>query len=183
MSSSTDGNKVSILAGQTQQASGDRTAERLAAVVSEAKEGFHDKLMAASSAAEAMRSAERLLKTKAEYALEAVYELLCQLRPDPTSGRKPIPSNAGVGIWPVGSSEYYITELVQLFFADKLKPASLEACVKLLQLAEKENIAPENFRRFMRNVGGTDVNVKFVMKPAKQPGPDATSLKRPAEGH
>ncbi len=55
--------------------------------------------------------------------------------------------------------------------------------MKLLQFAEKESIAPENFRQFMRNVGGTDVNVKFVIKSAKQPGPDATSLKRPAEGH
>ncbi len=167
MPNSTDGNNVSILAGQTRQASGDRTAERVAAVVSEARMGLRQKLMAASSAAEAMRSAERLLKTKAEYALEAVYELLCELRPDPAGRPGPVPSNAGVGIWPVGNSEYCITELVRLFFADELKPASLEACVKLLQVAEKENVAPENFRRFMRNVGGIDVNVKFVIKSAK----------------
>ena len=108
---------------------------------------------------------------------------MCELRPDPASGRKPIPSIDGVGIWPIGNSEYCITELVRLFFADELKPASLKACVKLLQLAEKENVAPENFRRFMRNVGGIDVNVKFVIKSAKQPGSDATSLKRLAEGH
>ena len=72
MPNSTDGNNVSISAGQTRQASGDRTAERIASAVSEAKEGFHDKLLDASSAAEAARSAERLLKIKAEYALEAV---------------------------------------------------------------------------------------------------------------
>ena len=138
MPNSTDGSKVSILAGQTRQASGDRTAERVAAVVSEARMGLRQKLMAASSAAEAMRSAERLLKTKAEYALGAVYELLCERRPDPANGRKPIPPNAGVGIWPIANSEYDITELVRLFFADELKPASLEACVKLLQLAEKK---------------------------------------------
>ena len=69
MPNSTGGINVSILAGQTRQASGDRTAERVAAVVSEAKMGLRQKLMEASSAAEAARSAERLLKTKAEYAL------------------------------------------------------------------------------------------------------------------
>ena len=78
MPNSTDGSKVSILAGQTRQVSGDRTAERVASAVSEAKMDLRQKLMAASSAAEAARSAERLWKTKAEYALEAVYELRYQ---------------------------------------------------------------------------------------------------------
>jgi len=40
MPNSTGGINMSILAGQTRQASGDRTAERVAAVVSEVKMGF-----------------------------------------------------------------------------------------------------------------------------------------------
>jgi hypothetical protein len=182
MPNSADGNNASILAGQTQQANEDRIAERIASAVSKTKRGLHNKLMAASSAAEAMRRAEGLLKIKTEYALEAVYELRHQHRLDPAGKPKPVSSNAGAGTWSVANSEYDITELVRLFFADKLKPASLKTCVKLLQLAEKESVAPENFRRFMRNVGGIDVNVKLLIKSAKQPGPDATSLKRPAEG-
>src|SRR5215211_1067897 len=57
------------------------TAGRIASAVSKTKRSFHDKLMAASSTADAVRSAERRLKIKVEYALKAVYELRCQLRP------------------------------------------------------------------------------------------------------
>jgi uncharacterized protein with PIN domain len=182
MPNSTDGNNVSTMAGQTHQAGDDRTAERVAAAVSKSKRNLHDGLMAASSAAEAVRSAERRLKIKVEYALEAVYKLRCQLRSVPADGRKSLSSDAGVGRWSAEDFGYSITQLARLTLGDKFKPANLEACVRLLQLAEQENIAPKGFLRFMRKVGGVDVNTKVFHKLAEQPKVGTTWLKRPAKG-
>jgi hypothetical protein len=94
-----------------------------------------------------------------------------------------VSSDAGVGRWSAEDSEYSIKHLVQLVLSDMFKPATLQACVKLLQLAEQENIASKDFLRFMRKVGGVDVNTIVVHKLAKQPGAGTILLKRPAKGH
>lgn len=54
MPNGTDGNKVSILASQTPQASEDCTAEHIASAVSKTKKDFLVKFMAAKLAADAM---------------------------------------------------------------------------------------------------------------------------------
>lgn len=100
-------------------------------------------------------------------ALETVYELRCQFRPDPADGRKPVSSIAGVGVRSIEISCYDTAELVRLIFGNKLNPASLTTCVELLQPAERENIAPDKLRRFMRKIGGVEVNTKIVHKSAK----------------
>ncbi len=123
--------------------------------------------MAAKSAADLVQRAKTRLQINIEYALEAVYKLRCQLRPVPVDGRKPVSSDAGPGRWSAEASGYSITQLVRLILGDKLDPASLKASVELLQLAEGENTAPKNFRRFMRKVSGVDVNTKAVHRSAK----------------
>lgn len=182
MPNNTDGNKVSILAGQTPQTSEGRIAERIYSAVSKSKIETQNSLVDAVYAAERVQTAERILRIKFGYALEAVYELRCQLRPNPAGRQNSDPTNAGVGIRSVEKSKYIITDLVRFIIGDKLKPASLDACVDLLQLAEKEGIAPENFRRFMRNIGSIDVSMKIGIKSAKQPRSNAALLKQPANG-
>lgn len=181
MPNSTGGNKVSILPRQTPQAREDRAAERIAAVASKTKKDYLDKVIAAKSAADTVQSAKRRLQKNIECALEAVYTLLCQFRPDPAGRPEPVLSTAGVNVRSGGISYYDTTKLVRLILGGELNPASLRACVELLRLAEKEDIAPNNFRRFVKKFGGVEVNTKIVHKSAKQPGTGAALLKHPAQ--
>jgi hypothetical protein len=146
MSDSADAKNVGILADRNRQAGEDRVAERVASAVSEATRYLHRQLEALGLAAEAERRAEMPLGIYVERALEVVYELWCKF------GREAREAGAGAP-----SAEAYghdIAQSLRRVFGDACEPATLKACVELLQLADARGVAPHEFSGFLREVGG-----------------------------
>ena len=91
-----------------------------------------------------------------EQALEASYRIICHLRPGPADGRKPVSSDASVGKLEVSARR--IATIGQLMHCNSFKPATVQACAEQLWLAEQEEIAQHDSRRFLREVGGVAVS-------------------------
>jgi hypothetical protein len=188
MADSTDGKNASVLAGQNRQDNEGRVVPRMASADSAAADGFINELLhrfwAAGAAVAAAQRPGNQPRLDVERPLEAIYEIMCHVRPDPVEGQKPTSSNAGVCTPAIEASRRSIAVLVGSVLCDCFKPATLEACVELLWLADQEKIAPEDFRRFVRarEVGRMAVSAMLADLASTYPEADAGPPRRPAEG-
>jgi hypothetical protein len=171
------GNSLGALSELTRRAIEERAAEHVASAVTRTEMRFRDKLARASAEASAAMRAEKLLKTRVERAMAAVYELTCWSRPDPAKDRKPSHSDARAGPWLAEAAERESAELVGLFLGGLLKPDGVRVCAKLLRLARHQKVEPKDFHRFLRSAGAVDVSTRVV-----ETGPDAASPRRRPKG-
>ena len=98
MADCTDGKNASVLAGQNRQDNEGRVVPRMNSADSAAADGFVNELMqrfwAAGAAVVAVQRPGNQLRLDVERPLEAMYEVMCHVRPDPAWKRcpKPVPS-------------------------------------------------------------------------------------------
>jgi hypothetical protein len=188
MADSTDGKNASVLADQNRPDNQGGIAQRMASADSAAADGFINDLMhrywAAGAAVVAVQKPGNQLRLDVERPLEAMYEIMCHVRPDPADGRKPTSSNAGVCTLATEASKRSIAVLVGSVLCDCFKPATAEACVELLWLADQEKITPEDFRRFVRarKVGRMAASTMLADLASTYSEADTGSPRRAAEG-
>ena len=146
MSDYADAKNVGILADRNRQAGEDRVAERVASTVFESTRYLHRQLEALGLAAEAGRGAEKQPWMDVELTLEVVHELWCKF------GREA--RDAGAGTPSAEAYGHDIAQSLRRVFGDACEPATLKACVELLQLADATGVTPHEFSGFLREVGG-----------------------------